>query len=90
MILDRMFGHPCDEEELKRLFNLDCLVNTDAERMSSELENRILSAIQGFFPKIGSEMPRDYYSYAANLEFEIGGVIIHVPYEFENQRGYFF
>lgn len=84
-LVDKFFGdEEYDEEEQYKLLNLDCMVNREAEYVLEELEHRISQAILGHFPKIAAELPRHFYL------FNKMDLIIDVPPNYEDQRGYFF
>jgi hypothetical protein len=84
-LVHKFFG---DEEysefDQMQLLNLDCMVNKEAEYVLAEMEHRISSEILGHFPKIGSELPRRFYL------LNKMDLIIDVPPNYEDQRGYFF
>lgn len=84
-IVHKFFGdEEYDEDAQYRLLNLDCMVNKEADYVLKEMEYRISNAILGHFPKIGSELPRHFYL------FNKMDLIIDVPPNYEDQRGYFF
>lgn len=75
---------PIEEDELKYMLNMDCIVGHDAQRMEALLKTGILSSVLGVFPKLGSYIPHERY-YLLGRE-----LIIDVPDLYEEQIGYFF
>jgi hypothetical protein len=85
MLIDKFFG---DEEfstfDAMKLLNLDCIVNREADFVLEELELMIADAILGHFPRLGAELPKNFY------QFNEMDLLIDVPPDYEDQRGYFF
>jgi hypothetical protein len=84
ILVDKIFGNEDQDDDIGHAFNMDCIVNKEAEFVQSELEYMILAQITAYFPKIGAELPDDYYY------LEKRDLIIEVPDRYEDQRGYFF
>lgn len=86
ILIDKIFGQEIDKlDDIELAFNMDCIVQKEAEYVQKELEYRILAEIMAFFPKIGAYLPDYYYRLAGSMD-----LVITVPDRYEAQRGYFF
>lgn len=84
ILVDKIFGNENEDDDIELALNMDCIVNKEAEYVQSEMNYLILAQITAHFPKIGAELPDDYY------HLEKRDLIIEVPELYEDQRGYFF
>lgn len=84
LLVDKTFGQEIDQEEVDLCLNLDCMVSTEAAFVQAELEKKILAEVLARFPQIGAELPEDFYRYIGM------DLVIYVPKDYEDQRGYFF
>lgn len=81
----KVFNNEIDENLLDLALNLDCIINHEAEYVKEQLRIQIWAEVSLYFPKIGYQVPEDYFSFNARTD-----LVIHVPKNYELQRGVFF